>query len=224
MVVLPCIGNRRRSLKLLLSAGALMLAAGCADLDQSLPSDQEDRSADTQECADWFTRLDQAIDRAGVRDGEAYRIPGFPYLRVNRYLASFRQQAQKDAIAFAAWEKRLRDLDARTRNYELKNLPQPLLASLGANSRSEAAARTDRCAASMAALNATTASRRLILAERARVPDDYADWKRSAGLYPAVSLAKGSCPVPAAGPWCDGAAHCLCRGECEDRLSRYSSI
>jgi hypothetical protein len=189
MDVLFSKGNRRLSLKLLLSAGALMLAAACAELDQSLPSDVATRSADAQECADWFVKLDQAIDQAGVRDGEAYRIPGFPYLRVNRYFASFREQAQKDATAFAAWEKHLRDLDAHTSSYELKNLPQPLLALLGVSSPSEAVARTDRCAASMTARDATTASRRRILAERARVPDDYADWKRSVGLYPAVSLA-----------------------------------
>jgi hypothetical protein len=192
---LPYFIDRKKAFRLLVSAGAMIFAAGCAELDQSLPSDAEARSTDTQgstdtkECAEWFTRLDQAIDQAGVRDGEAYRIPGFPYLRVNRYLASFRQQAQKDAIAFAAWEKRLRELDARPRSYEIKNLSQPLLASLGASSRSEAAARTDRCAASMSALDAASASRRRTLAERARVPDDYADWKRSVGLYPAVSLA-----------------------------------
>jgi hypothetical protein len=183
------IRNRRRSLRLLLTAGALMLAAGCAEFDQPLPSGPEARSPDAQECTAWFTRLDQAIDQAGVRDGETYRVPGFPYLRVNRYLASFRQQAQKDSIAFAAWEKHLRDLDARARSYELKNLPQPLLASLGANGRPEAAARTDRCAVSMAALDAATASRRHMLAERAQVPDDYADWKRTVGLYPAFSVA-----------------------------------
>jgi len=177
------------SLKLLLSAGAMMLAAGCSEIDQPLRSDREFRSANVQECADWFTRLDDVIDRAGVRDGEAYRVPGFPYLRVNRYLASFRQQAQKDSIAFAAWQKHLRDLDARARSYELKNLPQPLLMSLGANSRADAATRTDRCAASMAAVDATTASRRRALTERAQVPDDYADWKRTVGVYPAVSLA-----------------------------------
>src|ERR1700686_1598240 len=107
----------------------LMVAVGCAELDQPLPSDPEARSVDIQECAEWFTRLDEIIDGAGVRDAEAYRVPGFPYLRVNRFLPSFRQRAQKDSIAFSAWQKHLRYLDASARNYELKNLPQRLLAT-----------------------------------------------------------------------------------------------
>src|ERR1022692_503331 len=116
----------------------MMLAVGCAAIDQPLPSDLAFRSVDVQECADWFKRLDEIVDRAGVRDAEAYRVPGFPYLRVNRFLAAFRQQAQNDSVAFAAWVKHLRDLDVRARSYEIKNLPQHLLAALEANSRSEA--------------------------------------------------------------------------------------
>jgi hypothetical protein len=140
-----------------------------------------------QQCADWFTRLDDAVRRAGVGDAEAYRIPGFPYLRANRFLASFRQQAERNPLAFAAWEKDLRDLDARARGYELKNLPGQWLPTLGVTTKVEAAARTDQCAAVLFALD-TTASRRSALAERAQVPDDYADWERAVGLYPVVRV------------------------------------
>jgi hypothetical protein len=118
--------NQRRSLELLALVGVIMFAVSCSEIDQPLQSDPEYRSAESPECADWFTRLDDVVDRAGVRDAEAYRIPGFPYLRVNRYLASFRQQAQKDSVAFAVWEKHLGELDARARSYEFKNLPQEL--------------------------------------------------------------------------------------------------
>jgi hypothetical protein len=181
--------DQRRSLALLLSAGAVMVAAGCTAIDQSVRSDPAVQSVDTQACADWFAKLDETVARAGVGDGEAYRVPGFPYLRVSRFLASFRQQAENDSTAFAAWEKRLRELDARARSYELRNLPAHLLADLGADDRAAAAARTDRCAVALAALDATSASRRRLLVERAQVPDDYVDWKRTVGLYPAVSVA-----------------------------------
>ena len=73
-----------------------MSAVSCATIDQPLRSDLEVASADGQGCAGWFTKLDEIVDGAGVRDAEAYRIPGFPYLRVNRFLASFREQAQMD--------------------------------------------------------------------------------------------------------------------------------
>lgn len=165
-----------------------MSAVSCATIDQPLRSDLEVASADGQGCAGWFTKLDEIVNGAGVRDAEAYRIPGFPYLRVNRFLASFREQAQMDSTAFAVWENRLRELDQRARNYELKNLPPHLLTSLGVKSPSQAAARTDRCAIALARFDATTASRKSLLVERAQVPDDYADWKRVVGLYPVVSV------------------------------------
>ena len=189
MYLLHLIRNQQRSLELLLSAAAVMLVVGCAAIDQPLSSDTEFQSAQVQECVNWFKKLDEIVDRAGVRDAEAYRIPGFPYLRVSRVLASFREQAEKDSDAFSAWEKHLRSLDDRARSYELKNMPQNLLAELGTNIRSEVAARTDRCADSLATLDAANASRRRMLVERAQVPDDYDDLKRTVGFYPAVSVA-----------------------------------
>ena len=174
---------------LLAAATSLMLSGGCAEIDRSGQAVAEVQSVDTQECADWFTKLDEFTDRAEVRDAEAHRIAGFPYLRVNRYLASFGQQAQRDPGAFAAWEKHLRELDARARGYEIKNLPQHQLVGLGAGGRSEALARTERCATALAASDAATPSRRRMIVERSIVPDDYADWKRTVGGYPAVSVA-----------------------------------
>jgi hypothetical protein len=56
--------NQRRSFELLLSVGAMMLAAGCAVIDQ--PSSRSDepaqshqnfRSAEIKGCVDWFTSV-----------------------------------------------------------------------------------------------------------------------------------------------------------------------
>lgn len=184
--------SQRRSLGVLFSAAAATLLAGCAAVELPLRSDAsfphgEVQAADVNECVDWFSKLDKAIDAAAVRDAEAYRIPGYPYLRVNRFLASFREQAQRDPAVFAVWQKHLRELDARTRGYEVKNLPQHVLTQVGMNNRQEALVRTDRCAKTLMA-NITPESRRM-LGELARVPDNYIDWQRDVGLYPAVSKA-----------------------------------
>jgi hypothetical protein len=187
--------NLQRGLVLLLSAGATMLTVGCSAIDQAYQSDQparsdgEFRSAEGKECLDWFRKLDEAVDRAGVRDAEAYRVPGFPYLRVNRFLASFRQQASNDPAAFSAWQKRLRALDERSRSYEISNLPQGQLATLEVSSRPEVTGRTNQCAGSLATLDAASVSRRRLLTERAHVPDDYDELKRTVGVYPVVSMA-----------------------------------
>jgi hypothetical protein len=174
-------------LRRLIGAGALMFATGCAAIDRS-GSDPVIQSVNLDACDGWFAKLDAAIDEAGVRDAEAYQIPGFPYLRANRFLASFRDQAQGNGPAFAAWQKRLRELDVRVRRYELRNLPEARLTALGAADRSEAAARTEQCAVALAARDAASASRRDLLIQRAQVPDDYAEWKRTVGLYPAVKV------------------------------------
>jgi hypothetical protein len=169
---------------MLIAAMATAAVAACTTIDQPLKSDLE--RSDVQQCAAWFVRLDDAIDRAAVRDAEAYRIPGYPYLRVNRFLASFRDQAGRDAAAFHSWEQHLRALDARARTYELSNLPLGSMAALGIADRSAAAAVTDRCAAVLALLDLGSPAGRQALVKRAEVPDDYADWKRVIGLYPLV--------------------------------------
>jgi hypothetical protein len=165
-----------------------VLLAGCAGIQQPLQSDLASPSAEVQQCAAWFAKLDGAVDQAGMRDAEAYAVPGFPYLRVNRFLASFRSQAQTDPALFAVWEGRLRDLDARSRGYELSNLPEPSLLQLGVKDRAEAASVTERCASTLMRQDANTASRQAFLLQQAQVPDDYADWKRAVGLYPLVRI------------------------------------
>lgn len=171
-----------------LSFAVALLTAGCAATEEPLRSDLASSTADVQACARWFAALNDAVDDAGVRDSEAYAIPGFPYLRVNRFLASFRAQAQNDPAAFAAWESRLAELDARTRGYELQDLPPPALAKLGMAGSNDAAARTDRCAAALMKLDAAEPTRRTDLIQRAEVPDDYADWKRVVGVYPLTRI------------------------------------
>jgi hypothetical protein len=180
--------RERRRLRLLLSAGAMMLTAACATTNEPLRSDLQSSAVDVQQCAGWFTKLDAAVVSSGVEDAETYKIPGFPYLRVNRFLASFRQQAETNPIVFATWEKDLRDLDALARTYELKNLPTQQLASLGVASKQEAVRLTNRCGLVFTKLDETIPSRTGTLVERAQVPDDYADWKRAAGLYPVVKV------------------------------------
>ncbi|MBV8534902.1 MAG: hypothetical protein JO128_04875, partial [Alphaproteobacteria bacterium] len=168
------------------SLAAVLALAACAAPNEPLRSDLASPAPEIQACAKWFAAVDDALDDTGVRDGEAYPIPGFPYLRVNRFLASFRTQVQSDE-AFADWEKSLRNLDARTRAYELQNLPPQALTKLSERSWQDAVAHADRCAAILMAHDAGP-ERRRELAERAQVPDDYSDWKRAVGLYPLVRI------------------------------------
>jgi hypothetical protein len=157
---------------------AMLLGAGCADIERASSGD----------CGRWFERLDEETDSTGVRDAGAYRIPGFPYLRVDRFWASFRGEVRDDPGMFEAWVDRLRGLEATARSYELRNLPAERLAALGAADRNAALAKTNSCAAELSRADLAAPSQRAALVASAAVPDDYDGWHRVMGLYPLATL------------------------------------
>lgn len=164
------------------------LLAGCAGVSRPLSDDMLSNSAEVRDCADWFARLDEFVDQRGLRDAETVPVAGFPYLRVNRFFASFADQAQSDATSFAVWEGHLRRLDARARDYEIANMPDDAAHVLGAPDRNAIRSRTVQCADVLQTRDAGDSGRRAFLFQQAHVPDDYADWKRVVGLYPLVKL------------------------------------
>jgi hypothetical protein len=165
-----------------------LLAAACASLQAPFATDLHAPSGEVRECARWFAGLDDAVDRAGVRDAGAYRIPGFPYLRVDRFLASFAAEAALDDTAFAVWVEHMAALDAGARGDELSNLPHQRLAALAAADKGEAAGKTTRCRKILIESDLVSADQRALLVSRVKVPDDYSDWQRIVGLYPLVSV------------------------------------
>ena len=97
---------------------ALLVVASCAAPPRSL----ESASAEYRECAQWYRSLDAEVDAAGVRDAQHTRVPGFPYLRVDRVTASFAPRAARDEKRFQAFLARLEELDLESRRYEIENL------------------------------------------------------------------------------------------------------
>ncbi|MGQ0577760.1 MAG: hypothetical protein ACT4PQ_02480 [Betaproteobacteria bacterium] len=160
----------------------LALASGCATLQDPIRSNLSDADEAVARCASWYRALDQHIEQAGVRDGGEYRIPGFPYLRADRFSVSFGIEALAGDDFFQAWTGRLLGLEARARAAELRNLPADSLGNLGVD-RAQAAERTRACAATLAEHDFAVPEMRGLLAARARVPDDYVTWQRALGLY-----------------------------------------
>lgn len=158
------------------------LLAGCAALDS--PQREHLSAADptVRDCAVWFSALDRAIDANGVRDAGAHRIEGFPYLRVDRFAASFRDRAMDDA-QLRDWVAHLGSLDATARRYETRNMPAAALDELGVAQRDATLTRTHACSEALMRHDLAAPETRSQLAARAAVPDDYAPWKRAAGLY-----------------------------------------
>jgi hypothetical protein len=166
----------------LAAISVLMLGAGCATLQDPMRANLSDANEAVAQCAAWYRTLDQRIDRDGVRDGGEYRIPGYPYLRTDRFNASFRNDALATDNLFDAWIDRLLHLEAGARTAELRNLPAGTLEDLGAD-RDKARERTQACAHTLAEHDFAVPERRTLLASKARVPDDYVTWQRGVGLY-----------------------------------------
>ena len=166
----------------------LCALAACATLAAPIQPDAGWPTPEAKACADWFVQLDAATDSAGVRDGSAYRVPGFDYLRVDRFLASFGAEAAANPAAFAAWAERLLQLDQQAREVELRNLPQQFLPLAGVAGKPEIKAQTQRCAKLLAGAVLDSPTARELLGQRAQVPDDYAGWKRAVGLYPLTRI------------------------------------
>jgi hypothetical protein len=176
----PPFGHCRRRARWLGAACLAGLLTACA-LQPAAPP------GPSGQCREFFAAVDQAVSTAGVEDVQAARISGFPYLRVDRFLASF-PPLKPDTPEYAAWVDRLQSLGARGRDVELANLPEAARAGL----RDRLPAGMDSSLASAARQCATVlrdhdlaqpdCAERLEL--RAHVPDDYRTWERALGLYP----------------------------------------
>lgn len=125
--------------------------------------------------------MDAVIDRAGVGDAQYARIPGFPYLRINRHLAAVAPEDEAVPLAaFEAWAAELRELDREARALELANLPEALR-------EPDWPQRAEACAETLHRHDLTDIRQRARLRD-AGVPDAYRTAVRVAGLYPLTSI------------------------------------
>jgi len=162
------------------------LVAGCASLDQPIGSHLQSGSPLVRGCAEWFRAMDERVEAAGVRDAQDTRVPGFPYLRVNRLLASLREKAARSDAAVQALAERMLVLDAEARRVEILNLP--VEGPAGSFDADPALRRTQECGRLLREIDLAKAEGRRGLLERAEVPDDYLLSHRILGLYALASL------------------------------------
>jgi hypothetical protein len=160
------------------------MAAGCApSLHSRSPVGALPADADAARCAGAWAEVDDAIDLAGVRDGEAFRVPGQPWLRTTRTIAGLARAAGTDAVALV---DQMRRQDAQARTFELANLSDAAVDGLAARLQlsGRAAVRDEvvRCGERLHQHSDAAAALATV------VPDDYQAWKRVAGLYALTRL------------------------------------
>ena len=154
-----------------------VLLSGCAAVAELPVPD------DIAACQRWMDRLDEQVDAHAVRDGGSARLSGWPFLRVDRLLASYRDEVGVSEAAWASWGRRMVALDEVARAAETRNLPPAAMASLGVADAPAAMDRVRACAPRLWARLSADPGARARLQRAARVPDDYSPVLRGLGLY-----------------------------------------
>ncbi len=164
----------------LVSFAALpFLVGGCASRPVSGPAMS---GPAIQACERLFATVDALVARQGVGDPGGYRIPGFPYLRTNRFLAELRDAVR--GRRFEVWLGRLAGLDRQGRRFELANLPRAARVRFAG----DIGERLDTCRGRLVDRDLASPARRALLRRNARAPDEYSLWKRVVGIYPVTAL------------------------------------
>lgn len=166
------------------------LLGACAGIVEPPVADWPTAAAGNPEvvaCREAFRAIDKAVAAAGVRDAEAARIDGFPYLRSNRFLASFRNESLNDP-ALEAWVDRLAALDRQARLVESANLPPDAAARLEGRLGGSIGDVGRECRELLRRHDLRQPEGLALLRRNAHVPDVYSTWLRLAGLYPLTSI------------------------------------
>ncbi len=150
-----------------------LVSGGCAPLKYSF-TPVEGASSN---CEDLFRNWQQAAFSGNHFDAQAWPPPGFPYLRVDRFLASF-EFAQLSTEQRQEWLQRAHRKAVTAWRYEAD--------SLGGNAPGQLAALQECGQQAIAQLQRGGQDWHRLEAARS-VPDSYRDLARVVGLYPLMA-------------------------------------
>ncbi|MCF8105585.1 MAG: hypothetical protein K9K64_08885 [Desulfohalobiaceae bacterium] len=175
----------KHSCLITLSITLILYLAGCAHIPVPTRSVHSGESGPPGRCADFFASLDARIRESGALDPGVFRVKGYPYLRLNRFLASFGAEAADSEAAFTAWVDRMQDLDQKARTYETANLSgSDRAASESAKGGTGLKSRIAACGDLLKAIDFEGKNRRKDLAGNISAPDDYIRLRRILGVSP----------------------------------------
>ncbi len=168
----------RLKTELSLAVTMALVLQGCATWQTQEP----DAIMAAGNCSSLFNEMDQIIQDYGVADAGTARIPGFPALRIDRFLAAF---AHKNLTAevYADWLERLRQLDMTARLIEWRNLPPAARMPLEPYLRPNLETTVNACGHILAEQALFYPRQRSRLLAAIEPPDAYSTWQRFFGLY-----------------------------------------
>jgi hypothetical protein len=160
----------------LLAALVALALAGCMPAMAPAPPAS---TTPVGQCLAKFEALDVQIAGNGVPPSSPRRIEGFPYLRTDRFLASFRDDTLSEN-QFDAWWWHLAAADRDARRIERDSLPASVARRF---------AELESCYAVMARHDRGQPQRQALIRANAKVPDEYVTVAQVIGLYPLTGWA-----------------------------------
>jgi hypothetical protein len=144
------------------------------------------------QCREFLNRLDELVKEAGVRDASSVTIPGFPYLRANRFLSALKKNL-KDEEQKAEWVRWMEQTGLLAREKEINNLPDKSIFSLEfadakRPDREWLYAQVKSCSSKLLRHDQTQSDFYTTLYPLVHVPSEYSCLLRTVGLYPIVAV------------------------------------
>jgi hypothetical protein len=143
-------------------------------------------------CQEFVSQLENRVMDSGVREASSALVPGFPYLRTNRFLSAMKDRI-RDEKGMEQWLQWMKKLDLQAREIEIDNLPdegiRPLKSAKAIHpDREEVYRRVEFCSSKLLNRDRASENFEATLFPRVDVPDEYSFWRRAAGLYPLVTF------------------------------------
>lgn len=163
---------------LCLALSSLLMLSACSQPEK--PSPFTGFYKNYSGCRADYEAMDARVAAAGVSDAAYARVPGFPYLRTDRLMASFRHEV-KGLNDVSEWTRRMRELDQEARDFEYINLGMSDL---------QHATQRDRflnCGRILAAIELEDPANWARLVEAVPPADAYSGLARALGLYPLLA-------------------------------------
>lgn len=175
----------KRRFRPLFFTSFLLLLLGCTSLS---PLPFPPSSETEQGCRQFFDRLEEKVKGTGVREASSFPVPGFPYLRTNRFLSAMRDRP-KEADEKEQWLQWMKELDLQAREAEISNLPDEsvnflLHTETAQPDRKELYRRVKSCSDALLNRDRAFGGFSASIDSRTGVPDEYSFWRRAVGLYP----------------------------------------
>lgn len=170
--------------KCLIAISVAFVLSGCALTGPSLTVTGD---AAAQSCLALYSDLDSVVAEQGVTPSRPERVAGFPYLRMTRFLASYRQQHLSGA-ALKQWVAHLAAADRQARAIELASLESTAKSRLNAEYGSDLMETAAVCAQTLMANDLANPERLALLRKQVVPATEYRLLNQILGIYPLTSI------------------------------------